>query len=155
MNSRRMFWRTLFKAAKPEEDRDEGWLPPRRVAATVAKGGAMRLKEILETYSDDQLDRLSDDKVDSVSSLRLPRQVIVQEIVSALSSLSYVVRVLAPTRPPAFAFLKLIMEAPDRRLSMAGFRHRVQQRTDLLTERAGDSKGLSSSKQYNLYPSRW
>ena len=58
----------------------------------------MQLKEILDSYPDEELDSLAADKIDEVSSLRLPRQVIIQEIASALSSLSYVVGVSTRTQ---------------------------------------------------------
>ncbi len=111
----------------------------------------MELKEILESLSDEALDGLAADKVDVVSNIRLPRQVIIQEIASALSSLSYVAKVLAPARPPAFAFLRLLINAPEHCLSVEGFRRRVMDQTEQLAQRSSDGKGLSARKQYNLY----
>lgn len=111
----------------------------------------MELKEILQSYSEEAIDDLAQDKVDEVSSLRLPREVLLQEVVAALSSLSYVAKVLAPIRPPAFAFLKLLMDAPGHRSPVEGFRDKVLESADDLTRRARDGRGLSRRKQYELY----
>ena len=50
----------------------------------------MKIFKILEKYSDVAIDQLAADKVDESANLRLPRNIIVQEIISALSSLTYV-----------------------------------------------------------------
>ena len=55
----------------------------------------MQISEILTQYPEEDLHRLARDKVDEVANLRLPREVLSQEIAAALSSLSYVARVLA------------------------------------------------------------
>lgn len=54
----------------------------------------MRVAELLTHYPDEDLDRLARDKVDEVTNLRLPREVLIQEIAGALSSVSYVAKVL-------------------------------------------------------------
>ena len=69
----------------------------------------MKIQEILEKYSDSALDKIAADKVDESVNLRLPRVVIIQEIAEALNSLTYVAKVLAPSRPPTYAFLKLLL----------------------------------------------
>jgi len=50
----------------------------------------VKIFKILEKYSDVAIDQLAADKVDESANLRLPRNIIVQEIISALSSLTYV-----------------------------------------------------------------
>lgn len=111
----------------------------------------MLVVEALSQYSDDDLDRLARDKVDEVANLRLPREVLIHEIALALSSLSYVAKVLAPARPPAYAFLKLLMDAPEHRARPSAFREDVLALTDKLTERAARGDGLSKSKDFRLY----
>jgi len=111
----------------------------------------MLVVDALSEYPDEDLDRLARDKVEEVANLRLPRQVLIQEIAAALSSLSYVAQVLAPTRPPTYAFLKLLMEAPEQRIPPHGFREAVQSLTDELTEQARSCDGLSKEKDYPLY----
>lgn len=111
----------------------------------------MLVADALAQYPDEDLERLARDKVDEVANLRLPREVLIQEIAAALSSLSYVARVLAPARPPTYAFLKLLLDAPDHQVSPKSYRDRVTERTDELTERAADGKGLSKDKEYELY----
>lgn len=111
----------------------------------------MRVADILSHYPDEDLERLARDKVDEVANLRLPREVLIQEIAAALSSLSYVARELAPARPPTYAFLKLLLDAPDHRVSPPGYREQVLTKTEELTERAAHGKGLSKDKNFELY----
>ncbi|MFQ5641208.1 MAG: BREX system ATP-binding domain-containing protein [bacterium] len=111
----------------------------------------MKILKILEKYSDAAIDQLAADKVDESANLRLPRTVIVQEIASALSSLTYVAGALAPSRPPTYAFLKLLLEAPNHQLPIEGFQETVMQATKEMTTKAQTGKGLSEVKNYKLY----
>ena len=111
----------------------------------------MLVADALSEYPDEDLERLARDKVEEVTNLRLPRGVLVQEIAAALSSLSYVAKVLAPSRPPSYAFLKLLLDTPDHQVSPQGFRESVLAKTDELTERAASGKGLRKDKNYPLY----
>ena len=111
----------------------------------------MRVAEILSQYPDPSLDRLAADKLDEVANLRLPRPIVIEEIASALSSLSYVAQALAPSRPPTYAILKLLLEAPDHRLPVLGFRERAETITAELSNHAAEGKGLPSGKDYELY----
>jgi len=103
----------------------------------------MKILEILERYSDAAIDQLAADKVDESANLRLPRTVIVREIASALSSLTYVAGALAPSRPPTYAFLKLLLEAPNHQLPVEGFQETVMLTTKEMTTKAQTGKGLS------------
>ncbi len=111
----------------------------------------MKLIEILEKYSDPAIDQLAADKVDESANLRLPRSVIVQEIQAALSSLSYVASALAPSRPPTYAFIKLLLHAPNHIQPVEGFQEKVLSTTKEMTQRAQSGKGLSAEKNYQLY----
>ena len=111
----------------------------------------MLVVDALSQYPDDDLDRLARDKIEEVANLRLPRQVLIQEIAAALASLSYVARVLAPTRPPTYVFLKLLMESPGRRVRPGDFRSAVEKLTDEFTRQAASGEGLSREKNYPLY----
>lgn len=111
----------------------------------------MLISEVLTQYPEEDLHRLARDKVDEVANLRLPREVLIQEISAALSSLSYVARVLAPARPPTYGFLKLLLEAPEHRVPPFGFRQRVLDFTNALTARAEAGDGLSREKDFRLY----
>jgi hypothetical protein len=111
----------------------------------------MKILEILEKYSDVAIDQLSADKVDEAANLRLPRNIIVQEIAAALSSLTYVAGALAPSRPPTYAFIKLLMESPDHMLPVEGYQEKVMQTTKEMTTKAQTGKGLSADKNYQLY----
>ncbi|MFZ5480466.1 MAG: BREX system ATP-binding domain-containing protein [Myxococcota bacterium] len=111
----------------------------------------MKLDDLLREYPDDALDRLAADKIDEVAGLRLPRLVLVQEIIAALSSLSYVARALAPARPPTYAILETLLDAPDHRVTAEGFREAVLRRTDELSEQARDEDALPGGKNRALY----
>ena len=111
----------------------------------------MKLIEILEKYSNPAIDQLAADKVDESANLRLPRSIILQEIQAALSSLSYVATVLAPSRPPTYAFIKLLLEAPNHLQPVEGFQEKALSTTKEMTQRAQSGKGLSAEKNYQLY----
>lgn len=111
----------------------------------------MLVTEALAQYPDEDLDRLARDKVDEVTNLRLPREVLIQEIAAALSSLSYVAKVLAPARPPTYSLLKLLLDAPDHRVVPRDFREAVHALTEDLTELAASGEGLAKNKDYALY----
>jgi hypothetical protein len=111
----------------------------------------MRLLDILPVYPEEALDHLAADKLDEIAHLRLPKEVLIQEVAAALSSLSYVGPALAPTRPPAFAFLKLLMDSPGRSAPAHGFTDRVLGATQRLTEQAASGKVLPQNKDYRLY----
>ncbi|MCK4830896.1 DUF2791 family P-loop domain-containing protein [bacterium] len=111
----------------------------------------MNILQILEKYSDAAIDQLAADKIDESANLRLPRNIIVQEIASALSSLTYVAGALAPSKPPTYSFLKLLLESPDYTLPVEGFQERVLQATKEMTIYAQKGKGLSTEKNYPLY----
>ena len=111
----------------------------------------MRLNEILSQYSDEALDRLAADKVDEVANLRLPRSVLAEEIAVALASLSYVAQALAPTRPPTYAFLSLLLREPGHARPIEGFRELAMSEAERLSEKARDGAELSGGKNYDLY----
>jgi hypothetical protein len=111
----------------------------------------MKLIEIIEKYSDATIDQIAVDKVNEPTNLKLPRCVVVQEIHAALSSLSYVASALAPTKPPTYAFIKLLLDAPDYMLPVEGFQKKVMHTTKEMTERAATGLGLTAGKNYQLY----
>lgn len=111
----------------------------------------MKISEILEKYSDVAIDQLAADKVDESANLRLPRNIVVQEIISALTSLTYVAEALAPSKPPTYAFIKLLLDARDYMLPVEGFQEKVMQATFEMTLKAQNGEGLSKNKNYQLY----
>jgi len=111
----------------------------------------MKVQEILGQYSDSALDNISADKVDEAVNLRLPRSVVIQEVADALNSLTYVAKILAPTRPPTYVFLKLLFEASDYSLPIEGFQEKVLVETKEITQMAETGRGLSTEKNYPLY----
>jgi hypothetical protein len=110
----------------------------------------MKLLSILENYDTILLDQLSADKIDEAISLRLPQPVIVQEIISALSSQSYISDKVLYARPPAFAMLNLILQSPSFMIEVEGFQIKVQEYIKELSARAAQSKN-SEEKNPRLY----
>jgi hypothetical protein len=85
----------------------------------------MKLLQILEGYDTILLDQISSDKVDETISLRLPQLVIIQEIVSALSSQSYISDRILYAKPPTFAILNLVLQSQDCIVEVDGFKTRA------------------------------
>lgn len=111
----------------------------------------MKLSAILDKYDTSLLDQISADKVDETISLRLPQSVIIQEIASALGSLSYVANKITYARPPAFAIMDLLLNAPSHMLEVEGFREKVLTYIQELSEKAGNSRAVFHQKNPDLY----
>ncbi len=109
------------------------------------------IQQSLSRLSDDELNALAQDKLEEIPNVRLPRAVIENKVLEALGSFAYVADTLINSRPPAYAFLKLIMEAPGHATEADGFDRRVMERTDWLTDWVASGAGLSADKNYDLY----
>jgi hypothetical protein len=110
----------------------------------------MKLLPILETYDTVWLDQLSADKVDEAINLRLPQSVIIQEIISALSSQSYISNKILYSKPPTFAILNLILQSPAFTVEVEGFQSRVLDYIKELTTRATQNRA-AYEKNTQLY----
>ncbi|MBV7533820.1 BREX system ATP-binding domain-containing protein [Chitinophaga sp. sic0106] len=110
----------------------------------------MKLLNVLETYEPAMLDQLAADKIDEAISLRLPQTVIIQEIISALSSQSYISDKIQYGKPPMYAILNLIIQAPDFMIEVDGFRAKVLMNLKELTQRATQSTS-GKEKDAKLY----
>lgn len=110
----------------------------------------MNLQEILLKYDTVVLDQISSDKVDEAINLRLPQPVIVQEIVSALSSQSYISDKILYGRPPTYAILNSILQSAGYMSDVEGFKARVLENTSLLKEAAKSNK-KTQEKYPQLY----
>ena len=111
----------------------------------------MKLSEVLDKYNDSAIDQLAVDKVDETATLRLPRKVVQQEVISALSSLSYIAKVLFSTRPPTYAIIKLLLDCEGHSLPIEGFREKVKTKAEELANMARDGEVLGSNKNFELY----
>lgn len=111
----------------------------------------MKLDDILTTYSDVAIDQLATDKMEESASLRLPRNIIQQEVASGLASLSYVGHVLAISKPPTYAFLKVLLDSQNYTHSVEGFRAKTYALAKELSTMAASGKGLTADKNYDLY----
>jgi hypothetical protein len=110
----------------------------------------MKLQHILEKYDTALLDQISADKVDETINLRLPQTVIIQEIISALSSQSYIANKILYCKPPAFAILNLIIQSPEFVIEVESLRAKVLEYVKELSERAEQFRGMPE-KHPQLY----
>lgn len=110
----------------------------------------MKLSDVLNNYDTVILDQISADKVDDVLSLRLPPSVVTQEIISALSSQSYIAKKILYAKPPTFAILNLILQSPEYMIGIEGFKEKVFDYVKQLMIRAAQSKN-SHIKNTQLY----
>jgi hypothetical protein len=110
----------------------------------------MKLSDLLQEYDTVLLDQLSADKIDEAITLRLPTPVIVQEIISALSSQSYIANKIIYGKPPLFAILNLVLQSSGFKVEIEGFRSRVLSHVEELSHQAARSKSIQS-KNAQLY----
>ena len=152
----------MRRAPKPQDHEESRYSIDDREAnniiqdtVTEAPGSPIQvsssIQQCLNHLSDDELNTLARDKFEEVPNVRLPRSVLEQEILEALGSFAYVADTLVGSRPPTYAFIKLLMEAPGHIVSIDGFAQQVIQRTDSLTDWVASGAGLSAEKNYDLY----
>jgi hypothetical protein len=110
----------------------------------------MKLLDILNAYDTVTLDQISADKVDEVLNLKLPPSVITQEIITALSSQSYISKKILYAKPPTFAILNLVLQSPDYMTEVEGFKDKVFDYIKQLMTRAAQSKS-AQTKNTQLY----
>jgi hypothetical protein len=110
----------------------------------------MKLQEILQTYDTQLLDQISADKVDEAITLRLPAAVIMQEIISALSSQSYISKKVLYAKPPAYAILNIILQSPDHTVEIEGFQTKVTEYVKQLSDKAAQTNAINK-KHTQLY----
>lgn len=111
----------------------------------------MTLNDLLGDLTDESLEQLATDKTDRTSGLHLPRPAVEKDISAALGSFSYVADVLAASRPPTYAFLKLLMESVNGTMPVEGFAEAVNARTDATTEWVTAGEDLPPDRDYKLY----
>lgn len=111
----------------------------------------MDLNSILQTYDSSLIDQIATDKIDETISLRLPHAVVTQEIASALGSLSYVSGKITFAKPPAFAFIDLLMQSPNYSEAIEGFKEKVADYSKHLCQRAIELESSAADKNYHLY----
>ena len=111
----------------------------------------MTLDDLLSDLTDESLDQLARDKTDCTSGLRLPRLAVEKDISAALASFSYVADVLTASRPPTYAFVKLLMESTHGKAPVEGFAEAVSARTDTTTEWVTAGEDLPPDRDYKLY----
>ena len=110
----------------------------------------MKLLQILENYDEGFLDQISSDKVDEAVNLRLPKAAIIQEIISALGSQSYISGKILYGKPPVFAILNLVLQSPDFMVEVEGFRANVLADVQKLASIAAQHKTIPE-KHTHLY----
>jgi hypothetical protein len=109
----------------------------------------MLLSHVLASYDTILLDQIAADKIDETINLRLPQPIIIQEIVSALSSQSYISNKILYSKPPSFAMLNLILQSEGYMIEVEGFREKVLGYIHELSARASTSN--NNEKNTTLY----
>jgi hypothetical protein len=110
----------------------------------------MKLMHILGKYDTALLDQIAADKVDETVTLRLPQPIIVQEIISALGSQSYISNKILYGKPPVYAILNLILQASESVMPAEGFFEKVLENVKTFSQRAEQHQNLHE-KNYQLY----
>jgi len=111
----------------------------------------MKLDDILSKYSEVAIDQLATDKMEESASLRLPRNIVQQEVAAGLASLSYVGNVLAVSKPPTYAILKVLLDSENYTHPVEGFRDKTFALAKELSGMAASGKGLTADKNFDLY----
>lgn len=111
----------------------------------------MKLREILTHYDATTLESLAADKIDDVIHLRLPTEVLIDEIANTIASFSYVSEAIASRHPPYFEILDLLIKAEDHAIEVRHLKSAVRERTAEIVAAADGEDALALNKEYDLY----
>ncbi|MGA7303823.1 MAG: SAP domain-containing protein, partial [Rhodothermales bacterium] len=111
----------------------------------------MKLREILSFSDENSLERFVADKIDDVVHLRLPKEVLIDEIADTVASYSYVSQAIGTRHPPCFEILDLLMKSEGNQIPIASFRRLVRDRVAEISEFADGDDSLALNKNYGLY----
>jgi hypothetical protein len=111
----------------------------------------MKLAEILNSYKIETLEQLSANKIPDIDNIRLPREVLAEELSSHLQKYHHVQKSISLRNPPSYLILSKILESPGYRAPVKGFKESVRKETEALVSRATKGDGLRARKDYSLY----
>lgn len=109
----------------------------------------MKIRELLGRLDDVALESLAADKIDDVIHLRLPREVLIDEIADTIASYSYVTEAIGKRHPPCFEILDLLMKADGFRVPIDGFKASVHSRISEISSVADSDDSLAIAELLN------
>jgi len=111
----------------------------------------MKIEEILTTYPIDILEQLAANKVLDIGHIRLPKDVLIEELTGIINKLSYVDKAISFRNPPSFQIMDLILNALDFKIPVKGFKDKVIESTENFINKAKQTDWVKSKKNYSLY----
>lgn len=111
----------------------------------------MELEQILSGYSIDDLEQLSSSKVMDIGHIRLPKEVLIEELSHIINTPSYVNKIINYRNPPNFQILDIIINSPDFKVPVKGFKENVIERSNKLIAFARETDWQKGGKNYSLY----
>jgi hypothetical protein len=111
----------------------------------------MKLTEILNSYQIESLEQLATDKIQDLNHIRLPKEVLVEELSYYLMKYPNIEKSVSLRNPPSFLILSRIMDAQDHKVPIQGFKEIVKKETANFVERATKGEGLRPKRDYSLY----
>lgn len=109
------------------------------------------LKGLLNSYSEQELEKIAKDKIEDFEHLRLPKSVLVEELANILTSPSYIFDCIAFRSPPAFEIFSVLLNSEGYEHPIQGFRKAVLEETKKHIKKAQAGDFLEKGKGYNLY----
>jgi hypothetical protein len=111
----------------------------------------MKIEDILNSYPIEILEQLAANKVMDIGHIRLPKDVIIEELIGVINKPSYVNKVISFRNPPNFPILDSILTFPEYKAPIKGFKDKVIEYTESLILKAKQEDWLKSKKNYSLY----
>lgn len=111
----------------------------------------MKLIDILNSYNIESLEQLATGKIQDVEHIKLPREVLVDELSSHLLKYHYIQKSTSLRNPPSYLILSKVIDEPDHKVSVRGFKDTIKSNTELFVKNATKGEGLRAKKDYGLY----
>ncbi|MES0490253.1 MAG: hypothetical protein ABUK01_09685 [Leptospirales bacterium] len=111
----------------------------------------MKLNDILNSYQIESLEQLATGKIQDIDHIKLPREVLVDELSNHLLKFYYIQKSLSLRNPPSYLILSKIIDEPDHKISVKGFKDAIKKNTEIFIKSATKGEGLRSKKDYSLY----
>ncbi|MFA4846279.1 MAG: hypothetical protein WC654_07030, partial [Patescibacteria group bacterium] len=111
----------------------------------------MKLAQILDSYKIESLEQLASGKIQDIDHLKLPREVLIEELVAYLLKYQHVQKVTSLRNPPSYLILKTIIDEPEYKTSVQGFKDKIKGQTELFIQNATKGEDLRAKRDYSLY----
>ncbi len=111
----------------------------------------MKLEKILEFYPIEVLEQLASNKVLDISHIRLPKTVLIEELCGIINKPSYVDKTISFRNPPNFQILDTIINQPEFRILVKGFKEKIVNYTEDLIDKAKKAEWINTNKSISLY----